>query len=123
MDKLKGFLIILLCNFAGSAVIHLTGLPVPGSVLGMLLLFALLLLKAVKFSTVEPVSRLLIGLMLLFILPSSIGLMNSFDKLACMLVQLTLIAVTVTAMAMVSAGWAAQLAARLFSRGKGRQDG
>jgi len=123
LEKLKGFLIFLLCNFAGSAAIHLTGLPVPGSVLGMLLLFALLLLKAVKLSTVEPVSRLLIGLMLLFILPSSIGLMNSFDKLAGMLVQLTLIAVTVTAMAMVSAGWAAQLAARLFSRGKGRQDG
>ena len=80
MERLKGFLIILLCNFAGNILIMLSGLPVPGSVLGMLILLVLLLTKRVKLETVEPAASLLIAFMLLFILPDGVNLMNSFHK-------------------------------------------
>jgi len=123
VEKLKGFLVILLCNFAGSVAVHFSGLPVPGSVLGMLLLLALLLLRAVKLATVEPAAQMLIGLMILFILPSSIGLMNYLDKLAGVVAQLILIAVLVTVLAVISSGWAAQLTARATGRKRGGQHG
>ena len=42
---LHGFLILIGCQLAGEIVVGLTGLPVPGAVTGMVLLFIALLIK------------------------------------------------------------------------------
>lgn len=123
MERLKGFLIILLCNFAGNIVIMLSNLPVPGSVLGMLILLVLLLSKRVKLETVEPAASLLIAFMLLFILPDGVNLMNSFHKFEDIVIQVLVIAVLSTILTMASSSLVAQfLSSKLKKRaGEGKR--
>lgn len=105
MDKLKGFLILLLCNTAGNLFILLTGLKFPGSVVGMLLLLALLLTRRVRLATVEPAAGLLISLMMLFILPGAVNMMGVFDKFAGVLPQLAVILLFTTLLALLAAAF------------------
>lgn len=119
MEKIKGFVIILLCNLAGSAISGLSGLPLPGSVLGLLILLGLLVLKVVKVETVEPASALLTGFMMFFILPGGVNMMNSFAKLEGIVAQVVFIAILSTALCMLAAGYTAQGIA--FLKGKGRK--
>lgn len=119
MERLKGFLIILLCNFAGNILIMLSGLPVPGSVLGMLILLVLLLTKRVKLETVEPAASLLIAFMLLFILPDGVNLMNSFHKFEGIVIQVLVIAVLSTMLTMASSSLVAQVLSSKFKKRAG----
>ena len=119
MERLKGFLIILLCNFAGNILIMLSGLPVPGSVLGMLILLVLLLTKRVKLETVEPADSLLIAFMLLFILPDGVNLMNSFHKFEGIVIQVLVIAVLSTMLTMASSSLVAQFLSSRFKKRAG----
>lgn len=116
MDKLKGFLIILLCNLAGNVVADLLGLPFPGSVIGLLLLLLLLMVGWVKLSTVEPSASLLISLMLLFILPGAVNIMNILDKFSGVVWQVALITVLSTLLSLLSAAWTAERLVRLRKR-------
>lgn len=122
MEKLKGFLIILLCNLAGNLATGLANLPVPGAVLGMLLLLVLLLTKLVRLKTVEPAASLLTGLMLIFILPDGVNLMNSFHKFEGIVLQVLVVAILSTLLSILSASGTAQLLRRKSrSPGEGSQ--
>ncbi len=75
---LKGIFIILLflgLGYLGSWAMN--GF-LPGSVVGMLLLFAALMLKAVKAEDIRPVADFLTKNMTLFFLPASIGIMEQW---------------------------------------------
>lgn len=121
---MKGFLIILLCNLAGNILVGLTDLPVPGAVLGMLLLLTLLLTKLVRLQTVEPAASLLIGLMLIFILPDGVNLMNSFHKFEGIVLQVLLVGVLSALLSMLSASGTAQmLSGKSGSKGEEDQRG
>ena len=48
MDTLRGLALLLLCQSAGEAVARAAHLPLPGPVIGLLLLFALLQWPAVR---------------------------------------------------------------------------
>ena len=108
MEKIKGFLLILLCLFAGNLLSSLTGLPVPGSIFGMIILLALLLTKAVRLETVEPAANLLISLMMIMILPGGVDLMNSFGKFAGIIPQLLIVSLLSTLLVITSSAWATQ---------------
>lgn len=120
MERLKGFLIILLCNLAGNIIIMASGLPVPGSVLGMLMLLILLLTGRVKLATVEPAASLLIAFMLLFILPDGVKLMNSFHKFEGIVAQVLIIAVLSTLLTMVSSSLVTQHFSKRLKPKQGR---
>lgn len=116
MDKLKGFLILLLCNTAGNLLIMLTGLRFPGPVVGMLLLLVLLATKRVKLATVEPAAGMLIGLMLLFILPGAVNMINVFDKFAGVIPQLLFILILSAVLSMLSSAFVTDKLIALKSR-------
>jgi len=84
-------------------------------VLGMLLLLVLLLTKLVRLKTVEPAASLLTGLMLIFILPDGVNLMNSFQKFEGIVLQVLLVGILSALLSMLSASGTAQLL-----QGKGR---
>ena len=79
---LPGIFIILLFYAAGEFIGTLTGGLIPGSVIGMILLFAALCGKVVKPETVRPVARFLTDNMGLFFLPAGVGIVNSAQVLA-----------------------------------------
>lgn len=73
---LEGFAILLLFQLIGELITRLSGIPVPGPVLGMaLLLFAVLLLKKVPKGVRTASEGLLRYLPLLFV-PAGVGLIN-----------------------------------------------
>jgi holin-like protein len=108
LREMTGFLIIVLCKALGNMVSNLLYLPIPGSIVGMMLLFVLLLTGVVKQSTVEPIAQVLIGLMLLFILPGGVKLMTIFHKFEGIVPQLLLISSFVAISVIVVSGWTTQ---------------
>ncbi len=70
--KLSGLLILLCFHLAGEAVVAVSGLPIPGAVIGLLLLFAALLIRGGANASLEQTGSFLIGLLpLLLIVPSA----------------------------------------------------
>jgi putative effector of murein hydrolase LrgA (UPF0299 family) len=117
---IAGIALILLCQLAGEALAHGTGWPLPGPVLGMMLLLALLLVNDARSCPLEtrfvtaPAEGLLANLSLLFV-PAGVGVVGKLDVLfqyglglAVALIASTLIGLAVTAL--VFAGVARLLA-------------
>lgn len=69
-------LLISFVSIIGMKISSYFALPVPGSLVGMLLLFALLCTGIVKIEWFEKGSSLLIGELLLFFIPSAIGIIQ-----------------------------------------------
>lgn len=55
------------------------GLPMPASIIGMLLLLILLISKTIKLEQVDRISEILQKNITLFLLPLSIGIIDSID--------------------------------------------
>jgi len=75
MDTLRGLTLLLLCQSAGEAVSRLTSVPLPGPVIGLLLLWLLLQLPAVRTPVAAAAEPLLQHLSLLFV-PVGVGVIT-----------------------------------------------
>ncbi len=73
MEMYRGLAIILGFLFAGQAISKLTHIPVPGSVLGMILLTLALMVGVVKLEQVEEVGTFLIKNMSVMFIPPGVG--------------------------------------------------
>ncbi len=73
--------LILLCLLAGTNIQHLINTSIPGSIIGMLILFALMATGLVPVDWVRPSANLFIRYMILLFVPISVGLMDHFDLL------------------------------------------
>lgn len=76
-----GIFLILLFYLLGCFVAALIGNFVPGSVIGMILLFCALSLKWVRPGHVKKVSMFLLDNMMLFFIPVGVGLITSYTLL------------------------------------------
>lgn len=103
------FTVLLVYQTCGEIIVQLTGLPVPGPVIGMLLLFLTLCLRgAVPAWLREPVGQLLSHLSLLFV-PAGVGVMLHFQRIGAEWLAITVavlastvITIGVTALVMES---------------------
>ena len=77
-----GIFLILLFYLLGCFVAALIGNFVPGSVIGMILLFCALSLKWVRPGHVKKVSMFLLDNMMLFFIPVCVGLITSYTLLS-----------------------------------------
>ncbi|WP_299020029.1 CidA/LrgA family protein [uncultured Photobacterium sp.] len=82
MAYLRSFSIIFLCLLAGKAFQHLTGIAIPGSIIGMLLLFFTLAIGAVPPRWAKEGCNLLIRHMALLFVPVGVGLINYLDLIS-----------------------------------------
>lgn len=73
--------LILLCLLAGVNIQNLLGTSIPGSIIGMLILFGLMAGGLVPGEWVKPSANLFIRYMILLFVPISVGLMDHFDTL------------------------------------------
>ena len=85
--------LLLLFWLAGEAVVRGTGLPLPGGVVGMGLMLALLAAQRLRPGSVRRGAQALLGEMLLFFVPAVLALVNHRELLG--LVGLKLLAVIV----------------------------
>lgn len=107
-----GFAVLVSCLEAGTLVARV--LPVPGSVLGMLLLFLLLqahLLPAGLHRAVVRASHALLRHLLLLFIPVTVGVITLGARLAHLLPLLAAVVVGSTLLILVVTGMLAQAAA------------
>lgn len=78
---LRAFILIYLCLLFGNAVAAIIPLHIPGSIIGMLVLFTLLASQILPPSWVKPGCHLLIRHMALLFVPISVGIMNYYQQL------------------------------------------
>ncbi|RAU20912.1 CidA/LrgA family protein [Paramagnetospirillum kuznetsovii] len=67
--------ILLLCQLAGEVVVRLLGLPLPGPVVGMVILFLGLVIRGRVPTTMEQSVRAILGNFALLFIPASVGVM------------------------------------------------
>lgn len=79
---LRAFAIVYAALYAGNGLAALLPFTIPGSILGMLLLFALLALQIIPVTWVKPGCQMLIRYMALLFVPISVGVMGYTDILS-----------------------------------------
>jgi putative effector of murein hydrolase LrgA (UPF0299 family) len=104
---LKSIIILFACLLLGNAINHVTGLPLPGAVIGLLLLLAILIWRRGPDQPLKQTSDFLLQNMMVLFLPASLGLMTQFPVLrqnavaiGIAIIASTLIGMAVTAVIM-----------------------
>ena len=105
---LENFTLILCCQLLGELAVSALALPLPGPVVGMLLLFCLLVIRGFVPDGLGKVSDALLSSLSLLFVPAGVGVMLHFELLGAELIPLsvalvvsTLLTIAVTALVMV----------------------
>ena len=85
------FMIIVLLAFIGEGISTYFQLPIPGSILGLILLFLALEFKLLRLRHVNAVGNFLLANMTILFLPPAVGIMEKFDVIAPYLLPIVLI--------------------------------
>jgi holin-like protein len=118
MKFLRELFWIFLFSFVGEFIAFVSPIPVPGSVLGMLLLFGMLQMDWIKMEEVETAGNWLVNNMALFFVPAGIALITNFGMLQAIWWQVILIVLLSTAFMIVTVGWVVQWAKRRSEKKK-----
>lgn len=78
---IRAIVLIYLSLFAGNAIASLLPVAIPGSIIGMLILFALLSSQILPAKWVKPGCQLLIRYMVLLFVPIGVGVMQYYDQI------------------------------------------
>jgi holin-like protein len=104
---LGAFTLLLVYQLAGEVIVQLTGLPVPGPVVGMLLLFVTLAARSGAPQWLRDTCNGLLAHLSLLFVPAGVGVLLHFDRLGAewlpivvALVASTVITIGVTALVM-----------------------
>ena len=73
---------LLLFQLAGEVLVQLSGIPVPGPVVGMVLLFLALALRGSTPNPLRGVSQTLLAHLSLLFVPAGVGVMLYMDRFA-----------------------------------------
>ena len=112
--------IIFGCLAVGELIVWLTGISIPSSIIGMLLLTALLQMKVVKLEWVKGMSDFLISNLGFFFVPPGVALMLYFDIIKAELLPIVVATVISTVLVMITTGWTDQYLRKLNNK---KEDG
>lgn len=97
-------LILLSINFLGILIQKIFNLPLPGTIIGMFILFILLYKKILTEKTIGNVCDFLIKIMVLLFLPPIVDLIENFDLLRVGFLKIIFLLVVTTVITMVVTG-------------------
>ncbi|OCA92148.1 CidA/LrgA family protein [Pseudobacillus wudalianchiensis] len=102
--------IILLCAFSlgMNQLVNWLDLPIPGSILGMFILFILLQTKIIRLEWIELGANWLLAELLLFFIPAAVGIIKYKNVLIDDGLYVTLVIVLSTAVVMACTGLTAK---------------
>lgn len=109
-------LIIFAFLAIGELVVWLTDVPIPSSIIGMLLLTVALQLRLVKLRQVEGLADFLVKNLGFFFVPAGIGVMVHFDLIAKQWMPIIVASVVSIVVVLGVTGWVHQICRRYFSR-------
>lgn len=117
---------ILICQLLGEATVRATGLPLPGPVLGMVLMLGLLALRdglgarlpaELRGDGPERVGRFLLAHLSLLFVPAGVGVVQRLDILGAHGLALGIALVVSTVLALLATVFTFRLLARVLERG------
>ena len=100
------------CLALGELVVFLTGIKLPSSVIGMLLLALFLKLDWVKLKWVQGLSDFLVANLGFFFVPSGVALMLYFDIIRAQFWPIVIASVVSTLLVFLVTGWIHQIIRR-----------
>lgn len=101
--------IIFGCLALGELIVWLTGIKLPSSIIGMLLLTAFLQLKWIKLRWVEGISNFLVKNLGFFFVPPGVALMLYLDVIKAQLIPIVVASVISMVVVIVVTGWIHQI--------------
>ena len=108
--------LLVLFSLLGQALAQLLGLPVPGGVIGMALVLALLATRRLRVRNVHRGASWLLGEMLLFFVPAVMSLLDHREFLGVLGAKLLAVILLGTAMVMVGTALTIDLCYRWMNR-------
>jgi len=114
---IQALALILACQLAGEGGVRALGLPVPGPVLGLGLMLALLAASARVRELVTPVAQGILAHLSLFFVPAGVGVVAHLDRLGDQALALGAAIVGSTVLALLAGAGAFLLVARLTGSG------
>lgn len=122
---LRGIAILLLFQLLGESTVFLTKLPVPGPVVGLVLLFLALQLgrriASPYFSPIEQASTSLLANLGLLFVPAGVGVVSLLGVLQAQAGPIAVVLIGSAVFTLLVTVWTFIAARRLFSRSGGEQ--
>ncbi|MDE6429608.1 MAG: CidA/LrgA family protein [Duncaniella sp.] len=99
----------------GEFIVYVTHIPVPSSIIGMLLLAAALKLRVVRLMWVDKVADFLVKNLGFFFVPAGVGLMRCLNLISEQWLPIVSATVISTFLIIAVTGWVHQIVRRSFS--------
>lgn len=112
MQFLNGITLLLVYQLVGEVTVRLLGVPIPGPVLGMVMLFITLWIRGSTPESVETASTGLLSHLSLLFVPAGVGMMAHFSRIADEWLPITLALLLSTVITMVATALVMQLTTR-----------
>jgi holin-like protein len=114
MKHLRQLAIILVICFIGEAINRILHIPIPGNVIGMVILLIALLSGLIKLEAIEGVAEFMLKYLAFFFVPAGIALISSLNILKANFFPLIAVILLSTIIVLVVTG----LTVQLLKRGK-----
>lgn len=116
MKYIKQIMIILLFSFLGELLNYIIPLSIPASIYGMALLFLALTTRIIKLEQIEDTAEYLLSIMLIFFVPSAVGIMDTFFEYQDSMLPIILIVIISTLVVLIVTGLVSQLMIKITSK-------
>lgn len=116
MKYLKQLMIILIAYFLGVIIQSVFNLPIPGTVLGLIILFLALSFGIVKTEMIEDICDILTSHMSFLFVPAGVGLITSMDILKNNAISFTVIILVSTVVVWIVTAYVVKLLRKVCSK-------
>lgn len=106
--------IYLLCEFISKSL----NLPIPGNILGMLLLLFLLIMNIVKIEDIDTVTNFFLDHLAFFFIPAGVGLLSSIFLIKDIWLKVTVVCFATTLLVIVVTGIIVQFISKILKKRK-----
>ncbi|HET8850725.1 MAG TPA: CidA/LrgA family protein [Marinobacter sp.] len=120
MTFLNGITLLLVYQLVGEITVRLLGLPIPGPVLGMVMLFITLFIRKRTPASLDQASSALLSHLSLLFVPAGVGMVVHFERIADEWLPITVALLLSTIITMVATALIMQVTTRWFARSPGR---
>ena len=118
MKLFREAIIIFGIYLLGVFLVDVFNLPLPGNVLGMVILFLLLCFKVIKVEQIKTTANFFLDHLAFFFIPAGVGLISSFDVIKFIWIQLLIVCLITTIVTMVTTGKIVQMISKVKERDK-----
>ncbi|HEY5523825.1 MAG TPA: CidA/LrgA family protein [Clostridium sp.] len=112
MKLFREAIIILGIYLLGEFISEVLSLPIPGNILGMIILLFLLCTKIIKLEQIETIANFLLDHLAFFFIPAGVALMTSVDIIKDSWLKLIVVCIATTIIIIASTGLIVQYITR-----------